>query len=44
MAAAYKRRSDFIVDALNDSPGFECRRGEGAFYACPRITGVLEHK
>jgi len=42
MNAAYKSRSDYIVDALNSIPGFECRRGEGAFYAYPRVTGALE--
>ncbi len=42
MNAAYKARSDYIVDALNTVPGFECRRGEGAFYAFPRVTGAIE--
>ncbi|MGB5246721.1 MAG: pyridoxal phosphate-dependent aminotransferase [Woeseia sp.] len=41
MTRAYKARSDYIVDALNGIPGFECRRGEGAFYAYPRVTGAL---
>ena len=44
MNAAYKERSDHIVDALNTIPGFECRRGEGAFYAFPRVTGAIEAK
>ena len=44
MNAAYKARSDYIVDALNTIPGFECRRGEGAFYAFPRVTGAIEAK
>ncbi len=42
MNAAYKARSDYIVDALNTIPGFECRRGEGAFYAFPRVTEAIE--
>ena len=42
MNDAYKSRSDYIVDALNTIPGFECRRGEGAFYAFPRVTGAIE--
>ena len=41
MNRAYKERSDYVVDALNTVPGFECRRGEGAFYAFPRVTGAL---
>ncbi len=44
MAAAYKARSDYIVKALNETPGFECREGEGAFYAFPRVTGALKAK
>jgi len=42
MTAAYRERSDFIVAALNDVPGFECRPGEGAFYAFPRVAGAIE--
>lgn len=42
MTAAYKERSDYIVEALNSIPGFECRMGEGAFYAFPRVTGAIE--
>jgi aspartate aminotransferase len=41
MAAAYHQRHDFVVAALNDIPGFECRPGEGAFYAFPRVTGAI---
>ncbi|NNE61675.1 MAG: pyridoxal phosphate-dependent aminotransferase [Woeseia sp.] len=44
MNKAYKSRSDYIVDALNGIPGFECRRGEGAFYAYPRVTQALTAK
>ena len=42
MTAAYHARSDYIVAALNEVPGFECRRGEGAFYAFPRVAGAIE--
>ena len=42
MTAAYRERSEFIVAALNGLPGFECRPGEGAFYAFPRVTGAIE--
>jgi aspartate aminotransferase len=41
MLKAYKARSDFIVAALNDIPGFECREGEGAFYAFPKVTEAM---
>ncbi len=42
MTAAYRRRHDFVVAALNDIPGFECRPGEGTFYAFPRVTGAIQ--
>ena len=42
MAATYKSRHDFLVPALNDIAGFECRPGEGAFYAFPRVQGAIE--
>ena len=41
MVAAYRRRHDFIVDALNDIPGCECRPGEGTFYAFPKVSGII---
>jgi len=44
MTAAYKQRHDFLVAALNDIDGFECRSGEGTFYVLPRTKGVLERK
>ena len=44
MTAAYQARSRFVVDGLNAIPGFECREGEGAFYAFPRVTGALDAK
>ena len=42
MTAAYKERHDYIVAALNDIDGIECRPGEGTFYAFPRVTDLLE--
>ena len=42
MLKAYKSRSDYIVAALNGIPGFECREGEGAFYAFPKVVGAIE--
>jgi len=42
MCASYKRRHDVVVAALNDIPGFECRPGEGTFYAFPRVAGAME--
>jgi aspartate aminotransferase len=42
MREAYRMRHDYIVDALNGIPGFECRATDGAFYAFPRVTGALQ--
>ena len=42
MAAQYRIRHDYVVAALNDIPGVECRPGEGTFYALPRVCGVIE--
>ncbi|NCF73191.1 MAG: aminotransferase class I/II-fold pyridoxal phosphate-dependent enzyme [Gammaproteobacteria bacterium] len=42
MTAAYKERHDYVVHALNSIDGFECRPGEGTFYALPRIVGALD--
>jgi aspartate aminotransferase len=42
MCTAYKKRHDYMVTTLNAIDGFECRPGEGTFYAFPRISGALE--
>ncbi len=42
MTRAYRERHDYIVQALTDTDGFECRHGEGTFYAFPRAIGVIE--
>jgi aspartate aminotransferase len=41
MCAAYRRRHDYILEALNEIPGFECRPGEGSFYAFPRVQDAV---
>ena len=42
MAREYRARHDFLVAALNDIHGFECRPGQGTFYAFPRVSGAIE--
>ncbi|MGB5625550.1 MAG: pyridoxal phosphate-dependent aminotransferase [Woeseiaceae bacterium] len=42
MTSAYKARHDYLVAALNSIDGFECRPGEGTFYAFPKVTGALQ--
>lgn len=39
--AMFVRRRDLVVDALNDCPGIECPRPEGAFYVYPSIKGCI---
>lgn len=39
--AAYCRRRDLVVDALNTAPGVFCHRPEGSFYVFPNIAGCL---
>ncbi len=41
MVKEYRERHDFVVAALNAIPGFECRPGEGTFYALPRVTSAV---
>ena len=33
----YRRRRDFLIEALNQIPGLSCRIPQGAFYAFPNI-------
>ena len=41
MADAYKRRRDFVVEALNGCKGISCHKPEGAFYVFPNVAGCL---
>lgn len=41
MAAAFRQRHDWLVDALNALPGFDCLPGDGAFYAFPDVGGAI---
>ncbi|MEM9725374.1 MAG: pyridoxal phosphate-dependent aminotransferase [Pseudomonadota bacterium] len=42
--AAFRRRRDLVVSALNAIPGIECPEPEGAFYVYPSIAGVIGKK
>ncbi|MDX1499116.1 MAG: pyridoxal phosphate-dependent aminotransferase [Woeseiaceae bacterium] len=42
MCRAFRDRHDLVVSGLDALPGFECRPGEGTFYAFPRVTGAIE--
>ena len=43
MVAAYRERHDFLIPELNKIPGFECRPGEGTFYAFPRVLDAMKN-
>jgi aspartate/methionine/tyrosine aminotransferase len=42
MRATYDRRRRTIVGMLNDIPGVRCPDPEGAFYAFPSLSGLLD--
>ncbi len=42
MREAFKQRHDYLVKALNDLPGIQCSVGNGAFYAFPDVTKVID--
>ncbi len=42
MKEAFKQRHDYLVSALNDLPGISCTAGNGAFYAFPNVTALIE--
>ncbi len=41
MCQAFRERHDFIVAALNDTPGFRCLPSAGTFYAFPDASEAL---
>lgn len=44
MVSAFKKRHDYLVDALNTIPGVECIKGDGTFYAFPNFQGAIDAK
>jgi len=40
-AAEFRARRDLVVDMLNQAPGIQCHRPEGAFYVYPDVAGCL---
>ena len=43
MRKAFQARHDYLVAALNTIPGIECPRGDGTFYAFPKVEGLINH-
>ena len=44
MVDEYKKRHDYMCDALNDINGFNTSPGTGAFYLFPEVRSVIESK
>jgi len=42
MLAEYGRRREWLLNALNETPGLSCSQPEGAFYAFPDVRGCLK--
>jgi aspartate aminotransferase len=42
MAAAFRQRHDWLMEALNGLPGFSCLPADGAFYAFPDVSGAIQ--
>ena len=40
MVKEFQRRRDFIVQGLNEIPGFSCSVPDGAFYVFPNVSGT----
>jgi aminotransferase len=40
MLKEFHRRRDYLYEALNSIPGFDCRQPQGAFYLFPSIKGT----
>ena len=41
MVKAFKERHDFVYEALNNLPGFECLPSDGTFYSFPKVTEAM---
>ena len=41
MLAEYRRRRDWLLEAIEEIPGMGCARPEGAFYVFPCVRGCL---
>ncbi|HEY8610024.1 MAG TPA: pyridoxal phosphate-dependent aminotransferase [Roseomonas sp.] len=40
-ARIYRERRDLVVEMLNQAPGLQCHKPEGAFYVYPSVAGCL---
>ena len=44
MLKAFTERRNFVVKALNNTPGIRCRTPEGSFYVFPNVAGLMDTK
>lgn len=44
MRSTFDRRRSLLLDYIDQLPGLECPRPQGAFYAFPSVTGVIGRK
>lgn len=42
MVTEFKKRHDWLVNALNEIPGVDCAPGDGTFYAFPSFQGAID--
>ncbi|WP_250657764.1 pyridoxal phosphate-dependent aminotransferase [Alkalimarinus coralli] len=42
MVSEFKKRHDYLVDALNEIPGVSCIDGDGTFYVFPSFQGAID--
>ncbi len=42
MRDEFEARQRFVVERLNELPGFRCREGDGSFYAFPDVRDAVE--
>lgn len=42
MVIEFKKRHDYIVNALNNIDGIECPSSYGAFYSFPKVQGLID--
>lgn len=41
MVSEFKKRHDYLVEALHSIPGIQCLPGNGTFYTFPNVTGLM---
>ena len=41
MVKEFKKRHDYVVDALNELPGVSCNPSQGTFYAFPNVEAAI---